>query len=159
MKCNDCGSRLDENWNFCPECGRRIERHFLDQQIAKLRKLFGDKDSVKRSHHDSSVVAVGDFNGDGIDDLLRNTRTNQYTVQLMDTNLRIDQSNQIGSFAANAMIGGVGDFNGDGVDDILIREPASRLVVWYMNQEGYRRDSAATRRASHARRSPPTPPR
>lgn len=106
-------------------------------------RVFGDRNPDDTTHHSKSVVGSGDFNGDGIDDLLRYSPTTHYVVQLLDSNARVAQENLIGSLANGALFGGIGDFNGDGVDDLLIREESNRLVAWQMDRDGYRRDAVA----------------
>ena len=68
------------------------------------------------------VVAIGDFQGDGIDDIV---------VQLADGNMWCwDNGNSqtkrwIGNPGENFTVEAVGDYNGDGKEDILLREQAS----------------------------------
>ena len=68
------------------------------------------------------VVAIGDFQGDGIDDIV---------VQLADGNMWCwDNGNSqtkrwIGNPGENFTVETVGDYNGDGKEDILLREQAS----------------------------------
>jgi hypothetical protein len=92
------------------------------------------------------VAATGDFNGDGLSDILwRN-----------DNGVLVDwlgQSN--GSFADNAShfianpgtawsVASVGDFNGDGIDDILWRHSSGVITDWLGQTNGGFVDNAAT---------------
>jgi hypothetical protein len=79
-----------------------------------------------------SVIGVGDFNGDGIDDLLLRNADGTLTDWLGSTD---------GSFAENSTnvstgvpldwaVVGTGDFNGGGNDDILWLNDAGKLTDW-----------------------------
>src|SRR3546814_1821714 len=68
-----------------------------------------------------TMVGVGDFNGDGVSDILwRNTRTGANTIwksgdrSTEQAVVRVDEQAY--------KVAGVGDFDGDGVSDILWRK-------------------------------------
>jgi len=78
------------------------------------------------------LVAAGDFNGDGMDDMLAFTPPSATLPngawQSFDASDRKIPSTGIGGMApvpADDRFAGVGDFNGDGRDDILFRSAAS----------------------------------
>jgi|GEM_PF-2950470 len=83
-----------------------------------------------------SSSAPGDFNGDGIPDILfQNFSTGQLAVWFMNGNAApsdgsfISPSQSVGWYAE-----GDGDFNGDGHPDILFYNPSTgQLALWLMN--------------------------
>jgi hypothetical protein len=80
-------------------------------------------------------VNLGDFNGDGKDDILwREDRTGQNAVWLLN-GASISSSGYLPSLTdLNWQVVGVGDFNGDGKADILWRHAVSgENVIWFMN--------------------------
>jgi hypothetical protein len=87
---------------------------------------------------DWSIAAVGDFNGDGRDDILWRNADGRITDWLGTA------TGAFGSNAANAYtsvatdwhIIGAGDFNGDGRDDILWRNNDGRITDWLGTANG-----------------------
>ncbi len=61
---------------------------------------------------------IGDFNGDGRDDLAGRTTTNQWWVNRSLTNGRMDARNWANSGIPHTILFTIGDFNGDGILDI-----------------------------------------
>ena len=84
------------------------------------------------------VGGIGDFNGDGNDDIIwRNTISGQNVVWYMNNATRTSLAS-LPTLANNAtnnwVIGGIGDFDGNGTPDIVWRNTISgQNVVWYMN--------------------------
>jgi Ca2+-binding RTX toxin-like protein len=78
-------------------------------------------------------IAIGDFNGDGRDDLLWRDNGNQVAVWLM--NGFTMQSSTIGpATIADWQVEGLTDLNGDRRQDIVWRQTGSgRVAVWLMN--------------------------
>ncbi|MBV9520160.1 MAG: VCBS repeat-containing protein [Hyphomicrobiales bacterium] len=85
-----------------------------------------------------SVAGLGDFNGDGTNDLLWRNQSGT----LVDWTMNGSQitSSQTVTFGASPAtpdstwnVAGIGDFNGDGKDDILWRNASGSLVDWTMN--------------------------
>jgi len=84
-------------------------------------------------------LGVGDFDGDGMRDILWRTPTGEVSAWLLD-GLAIRESGPItdGSEVSRAWkVAGIGDFDGDGSDDVLWRQArAGEVVLWRM--EGLR---------------------
>jgi hypothetical protein len=68
------------------------------------------------------VAAIGDFKGDGIDDIIM-TAENGYSFLLNDG--KIDSVEWAGEITSDFEVAGVGDYNGDGTEDLLLREMTS----------------------------------
>jgi len=82
-----------------------------------------------------NIAGVGDFNGDGKDDILwRNTSTGENYIYLMN-GLTIARPGSINSVSDQAwQVNGIGDFDGDGKADILWRNSSTgENYIWRMN--------------------------
>ncbi len=91
---------------------------FADRQVALWRS--------------SGQDLVGDFNGDGRDDVLWRNQSGAVATWEM----RADGSaayRSVGTSGFDWAVRGVGDFNGDGRDDILWRNETGATYVWAMN--------------------------
>ena len=78
------------------------------------------------------VQGIGDFNGDGRDDILwRNPSTGQTTDWLGQGNGSFagNDANALSTIAASWQVTGTGDFNGDGRSDILWRDNMGTLTT------------------------------
>jgi hypothetical protein len=83
-----------------------------------------------------SVLGIGDFNGDGRDDVLWRSDSGATSVWLMNGTSTISQTGVSGAAALDNTwsVAGVGDFNGDARADILWRSDTSGTpVIWLMN--------------------------
>ena len=90
---------------------------------------------VRRSFHDPGWDAnkVGDFNGDGKDDILwRNHTTGENVIWLMDGRT---VTSSVSIFTSTAWaVSQVGDYNGDGKDDLVWKSlGAGGTALWLMN--------------------------
>lgn len=87
-----------------------------------------------------SVLGAGDFNGNGLSDLLwRNTATGEVAVWFMNGSTITGSGDAKSGGAAaipdgNWTVAGIGDFNGDGKSDVVWRNTASgEVALWQMN--------------------------
>jgi uncharacterized repeat protein (TIGR01451 family) len=83
---------------------------------------------------DWQIKGVGDFNGDGKDDLVWQHTNGQAAMWLMD-GTDTTFVGAVGPFnpGANWQIKGTGDFNDDGKDDILWQETGGLVAEWHMD--------------------------
>ena len=74
------------------------------------------------------VVGFGDFNGDGIDDVVISNGTDLAGWQV--SNGQRTEDLWFGSLTDGWKFAGVGDFDADGTDDILLAAPDNNLAAW-----------------------------
>ncbi|MDE5093039.1 MAG: VCBS repeat-containing protein, partial [Trichodesmium sp. St11_bin5] len=89
-----------------------------------------------------NVEEVGDFNADGVDDILwrhQSLSSGPNRIWLMENDGTPDSIVNPGSLNSNWNVEGVGDFNADGVDDILWRHKSLSSGpnrIWLMENDG-----------------------
>jgi hypothetical protein len=81
-----------------------------------------------------SIAGTGDFNGDGISDILVSTSGNAVGIWFMNNSGTVASAQGAGTMAAGWTIVQTGDYNGDGRSDILWYQGSSGAVAtWLMN--------------------------
>lgn len=104
----------------------------LDVRMETDRSVdFGAQGTIALLHYEDNNVIVGDFNGDGLDDFIRQEKGTYDDDDINTAQLKLSQGN--GNFTTTAVdwqywLKGdltnlyVGDFDGDGKDDFLRQE-------------------------------------
>ncbi|GAA4742149.1 hypothetical protein GCM10023264_04090 [Sphingomonas daechungensis] len=87
---------------------------------------------------DWKIAAIGDFNGDGRDDILWRNVDGRMTDWLGTATggFTDNAANAYNSVATQWHVVGAGDFNGDGRDDILWRHDDGRITDWLGTANG-----------------------
>jgi hypothetical protein len=90
------------------------------------------------------VVATGDFNGDGRDDIL--WRNDDGTIGNWlggaDGSFTVNNDSLVG-VTLDWQIASIGDYNGDGRDDVLWRNTNGTIVDWLGQTDGTFADNSA----------------
>lgn len=81
------------------------------------------------------VAAIGDLNGDGLDDIVVRHDAGFAGTFLTQKNGTVKWAN-LDTLASNMTIVGTGDFNGDGVDDVLLRNESNGWVGTWLVEDG-----------------------
>jgi hypothetical protein len=93
------------------------------------------------------IVGTGDFNGDGISDILWRNASSGYITEWLGTSSGgfTDNSAHAGTGLANNSwhVVGTGDYNGDGISDILWRNDSGYVTDWLGTSTGSFVDNSA----------------
>ena len=79
------------------------------------------------------MVATGDFNGDGMGDILWQDTSGNLAVWLMNGATPISTAGARQRYRPRYSVAGAGDFNGDRKSDILWRDTSGNMAIWFMN--------------------------
>lgn len=92
----------------------------------------------------SSVAGVGDFNGDGRDDIIWRSSTGVASLWLAKDSYVFANAQVNGGQAISLgwKVAGIADFNGDGKDDLLWRHDNGMITTWLGQVGGFRDNSA-----------------
>jgi hypothetical protein len=81
-----------------------------------------------------SIAGTGDFNGDGISDILFLGGGTSVAIWFMNSSGGIGSAQGVGMIPSGWTIAETGDFNSDGKSDILLYQSASgSIAAWLMN--------------------------
>jgi hypothetical protein len=86
--------------------------------------------------NDWLIAGVGDFNNDGVADILWRNINGTVGIWFMNANGTVKGYGGGQSVPAEWILIGTGDFNGDGVADILWRDTNGTIGIWFMNADG-----------------------
>jgi|GEM_PF-1843650 len=85
------------------------------------------------------IAGIGDFNGDGIDDvLLENTSDGMIASWLLDNTGHISAAAGIGTLGAGQRIAGIGDVDGDNVSDVLVADFDGSVFAWTVQDGAFK---------------------
>ncbi|MBR2719978.1 MAG: VCBS repeat-containing protein, partial [Lentisphaeria bacterium] len=82
-----------------------------------------------------TVAAIGDLNGDGLDDVVLRHDAGFTGAYMIDENGKITWSS-LDTLKSDMTIVGTGDFNGDGVDDVLLQNKSNGWVGAWLVEDG-----------------------
>src|SRR4029077_9355307 len=117
--------------------GTLVDWTMNGSQITSLQTVtFGGSPATPNSSW--NVAGIGDFNGDGKDDVLwRNTNGSLADGTMNGSQGAASQQVTLGGGAATPnsswSVAGIGDFSGDGKADVLWRNTNGSLIDWTMN--------------------------
>jgi hypothetical protein len=77
-------------------------------------------------------VGTGDFNGDGMADILWRDTSGNVSIWLM-SGAAVLSAGGLGNVPTTWSIVQTGDYNGDGMSDLLWRDNAGNTSMWFMN--------------------------
>jgi hypothetical protein len=79
------------------------------------------------------VAGTGDFNGDGMSDILWRSTSGEVAIWLMNGTQLLSPGVDLGNVPTTWSTVQTGDYNGDGKSDILWRDTSGDTAIWFMN--------------------------
>ncbi|EEE35189.1 hemolysin-type calcium-binding protein [Rhodobacteraceae bacterium KLH11] len=118
---------------------------FFYKDSGSLKFVYGNKEmSLSVTHADvehsliqgANFVRAGDFDGDGLDDIVFASTTSGNNIVILGSEDRSQEALRYNAFAANTFTGsnkkwGIGDFNNDGVDEIMKLDRSGGANAYY----------------------------
>lgn len=81
-----------------------------------------------------TIAGLGDFNGDGVTDILwRDTGSGTVAIWFLTSSMTIQSTAVIGTVGSTWSIAQTGDYDGDGKSDILWIDNTGNVAMWLMN--------------------------
>jgi len=80
-----------------------------------------------------TVVGTGDFNGDGVSDILWRDTAGDLAIWLMNSTGQEASGTTYPQIPTTWSVAATGDFDGNGTSDILWLDTSGNLGVWLMN--------------------------
>jgi hypothetical protein len=77
---------------------------------------------------------AGDFNGDGVTDILwQDSNSGTVAIWFLNNALALQSTANLGAVGSSWSIAQTGDYNGDGKSDILWIDNTGNVAAWFMN--------------------------
>ena len=108
---------------------------FTTGEYALRSGFTAQRESVDRPRF-SNDEHLGDFNGDGYDDILLRHRDGRWWMHISgDGDIERSASGEVVGLPHDTTyhLAGIGDFNADGRSDVLIRQPSGHFELYAMN--------------------------
>ena len=120
--------RLQRRRHERPAVAQRCRR---DRDLGHERRCHSPRHSLGSVPTNWHIAGTGDFNGDGMSDILWRNDAGVVAIWDMNDGMILHGNSLVAP--TNWNIAGTGDFNGDGMSDLLWRNDAGVTAIWAMN--------------------------